>query len=223
MVAQSTLRQTAPELEVVIETFFKKNFNAIRARLQGTSKATRLAGACALTVSIILSARVGQRWWKQRQKEKEEGRKLVRTNSFIANKDGSRTIYVPYKKGTAKVRINETNPLKFEAHRRLFLNPSPVSGARLADGFVPAVHTKAGVNIAFVHQFASLMNIAIPRIYCREFGLLVALATSLFARTYISLRQAKLEGAIVQNLVSRKGRLFALGTVKVCVLAWTTK
>ncbi|KAK4451660.1 putative lipid transporter [Podospora aff. communis PSN243] len=214
MAVQSTLRGTAAE--EAIAAFLEKYGNLIRTKLRNTTKTTRLLATLALATSIILSGEGSRRWWKRRRAEKEQGRKLVRTNSWLHNKDGSRTIYVPYKDSTSKVVIHGTKPLTFEAHRRLFLNPPRVSG--LGDGHVPSAQTKPGLNLAFLHQFLSLMSIMIPRWTSKEAGLLASHGAFLMLRTYLSLVVARLDGEIVRDLVAGNGRLFLLGLVKWCGL-----
>ncbi|KAI1209180.1 ABC transporter transmembrane region 2-domain-containing protein [Annulohypoxylon truncatum] len=214
MAVQSTLRHSASE--DILVAFLDKYTALIRDRLRKTSKRTKLLATLALAASIILGAEGGRRWWKRRMQEKEQGRKLVRTNSWLFNKDGSRTVYVPYKDGTSKVVIHRTKPLTFEAHRRLFLNPPKVSG--LGDGTVPSAQTKPGLNLAFLHQFLSLMSIMIPRWTSKEAGLLVSHSAFLMLRTYLSLVVARLDGEIVRDLVAGNGRLFLWGIVKWCGL-----
>lgn len=211
MAAQSTLRHSAAE--AAIAAFLDKYTEMISTRLRKTSRTTRLLGTLALVASIVLAGAGGRRWWRRRRQERETGRKLVRTNSWLSNKDGSRTIYVPYKDGTSKVVIQRTKPLTFEAHRRLFLNPPRVSG--LADGSVPAAQTKPGLNLAFLHQFLSLMSIMIPRWSSKEAGLLVSHGMFLMLRTYLSLIVARLDGEIVRDLVAGNGKQFLWGIVKV--------
>ncbi|TPX17157.1 uncharacterized protein E0L32_003275 [Thyridium curvatum] len=214
MAAQSTLRHSAAE--EAIAAFIDKYSDLIRTRLRNTSRTTRLLATLALATSIILSAEGGRRWWKSRRDEKEQGRKLVRTNSWLHNKDGSRTIYVPYKDSTSKVVIHGTKPLTFDAHRRLFLNPPRVSG--LGDGVVPAAQTKPGLNLAFLHQFLSLMSIMIPRWNSKEAGLLLSHGGFLILRTYLSLVVARLDGEIVRDLVAGNGKQFLWGITKWCGL-----
>lgn len=211
MAGQSTLRQTAAE--DALAAFTEKWIAAIRTKLRATSRTTRILATLALTASIILGAEGGRRWWKNSRHEREQGRKLVRTNSWLHNKDGSRTIYVPYKDSTSKVTISTTKPLTFEAHRRLFLNPPRVSG--LGDGTVPSAQTKPGLNLAFLHQFLSLMSIMIPRWSSKEAGLLVSHGLFLMLRTYLSLVVARLDGEIVRDLVAGNGKSFLLGLLKV--------
>ncbi len=214
MAVQSTLRHSAAE--EAIAAFVEKYTDLIRTRLRGTTRTTRLLATLALAASIILGAEGSRRWWKRRRAEKEQGLKLVRTNSWLHNKDGSRTIYVPYKDGTTKVVIHGTKALTFEAHRRLFLNPPRVSG--LSDGHVPSSQTKPGLNLAFLHQFLSLMSIMIPRWTSKEAGLLVSHGVFLMLRTYLSLVVARLDGEIVRDLVAGNGKLFLWGLAKWCGL-----
>ncbi|KAL2263495.1 hypothetical protein VTK26DRAFT_6490 [Humicola hyalothermophila] len=214
MAAQSTLRHSAAE--EAIEAFVDKYTTLIRNKLRSTSKTTRLMATLALAISIILAGAGARRRWKRKRAEKEQGMKLVRKNSWLHNKDGSRTIYVPYKDGTSKVVIHSTKSLTFEAHRRLFLNPPRVSG--LGDGHVPSAQTKPGLNLAFLHQFLSLMSIMIPRWNSKEAGLLLSHGAFLMLRTYLSLVVARLDGSIVRDLVAGNGKLFLWGLVKWCGL-----
>ncbi|KAL0474604.1 ABC transporter transmembrane region 2 domain-containing protein [Neurospora intermedia] len=214
MAAQSTLRGSAAE--EAIASFINKYTELICSILKTTTRTTRLLATLALATSIILSGEGTRRWWRRRREDREQGRKLVRTNSWLHNKDGSRTIYVPYKDGTSKVVIHGTKPLTFEAHRRLFLNPPRVSG--LGDGHVPSAQTKPGLNLAFLHQFLSLMSIMVPRWKSKEAGLLVSHGIFLMLRTYLSLVVARLDGEIVRDLVAGNGKQFLLGIVKWCGL-----
>ncbi|KAJ2894556.1 peroxisomal half ABC transporter [Zalerion maritima] len=212
MAAQSTLRHSEDFLAALINKYKSK----FHSRVSKTSRTTRLVAAIFLLTSIILGGEGARRWWKRRRDEREQGSKLVRRNSWLHNKDGSRTIYIPYKEGTSKVVIFTTKPLTFEAHRRLFLNPPRVSG--LGDGHVPSTQTKPGLNLAFLHQFLSLMSIMIPRWSSKEAGLLVSHGAFLMLRTYLSLVVARLDGEIVRDLVAGNGKLFLLGILKWCGL-----
>ncbi|OAA63728.1 peroxisomal ABC transporter [Niveomyces insectorum RCEF 264] len=225
MAAQSTLRQSAAEVALI--TFIDKCLDRVHRRLQqlrgaahATTRTARLLAALLFTASLVLGGAAGRRWWRRRRLEREQGVKLVRTNSWLHNKDGSRTIYVPYRHRTSKVVIHTTKPLTFEAHRRLFLNPPRVAGlsSNGGDGYVPGAQTKPGLNLAFLHQFLSLMSIMIPRWTSKEAGLLVSHAGFLLLRTYLSLVVARLDGEIVRDLVAGNGKQFLLGLVKWCGL-----
>ncbi|TAQ90723.1 hypothetical protein B7494_g896 [Chlorociboria aeruginascens] len=191
MAAQSTLKNSADP----VSELYHRYAQLIRQRLRSTSRTTRLLGTLVLALSIIAAGVGGQRWWKKRSAEKEQGKRLLRRNSGLRNKDGSRIIFVPYKNSTSKVTIHPTKPMTFDAHRRLFLNPPRASG--LTDGQhtpqIPPPQTKPGLNLAFLHQFLSLMSIMIPR-----------------------WTMARLDGEIVRDLVAGNGRSFIWGIIKWC-------
>jgi ATP-binding cassette subfamily D (ALD) long-chain fatty acid import protein len=211
MAAQSTLRHSADPLA----HFYLQYSKLFRDRLKGTSRTTRLAGTLVLALSIIAAGAGGRRWWMRQKAEKEQGRRLLRRNSGLKNKDGSRVIFVPYKDSTSKVTIHPTKSLTFDAHRRLFLNPPRASG--LSDGATPQVpppQTKPGLNLAFLHQFLSLLSIMIPRWTSKETGLLLSHGMFLMLRTYLSLVVARLDGEIVRDLVAGNGKSFVWGIIK---------
>ncbi|KAL8834338.1 MAG: hypothetical protein Q9170_003792 [Blastenia crenularia] len=210
MAAQSTLRNKQSILSAV--------YRQLAQLLRGQSKGQQLAATVALTLAIISSAYGGQRWLKRRSEDKAQGRRLLRRNSGLRGKDGSRTIFVPYRNSTAKVVIHPTKPTSFDAHRRLFLNPP--RAARLAEGQpasqVPPPNIKPGLNIAFLHQFLSLLSIMIPHWNSKESGLLLSQGVFLLLRTYLSLVVTRLDGEIVRDLVAGNGRGFLWGIVKWC-------
>ncbi|KAI9893879.1 MAG: hypothetical protein M1814_005432 [Vezdaea aestivalis] len=216
MAAQSTL-QHAPDPLVILYRYYIQLF---KARLKQTPRSLRLLASLSLVFSIIASGEGGRRWWKRHKEEKERGKTLVRRNSGLRGKDGSRTIYVPYRSSTSKVTIHPTKPTTFDAHRRLFLSPPRAAG--LSDGqsisSLPPPQTRPGLNLAFLHQFLSLLSIMVPRWGSKETGLLVSHSLFLMLRTYLSLVVARLDGEIVRDLVAGNGRAFLWGIVKWCGL-----
>lgn len=210
MAAQSTLRNS--------ERAFRSTLLHLLGRFNRQSQRLRLAATVALTIAIVSSGYGGQQWLKRRSDDKAQGRRLLRRNSGLRGKDGSRTIFVPYRNSTAKVVIYPTKPTSFDAHRRLFLNPP--RAARLPDGQpasqVPPPNTKPGLNIAFLHQFLSLLSIMIPHWNSKESGLLLSQGVFLLLRTYLSLVVTRLDGEIVRDLVAGNGRGFLWGIVKWC-------
>jgi len=218
MAVQSTLRNG----EDPVVRFYRLYTSILRERVKNTSKTTKILSTLFLALSIIAGGTGTRRWWKKRHAEKEQGRKLLRRNSGLKNKDGSRVIFVPYKDSTSKVTIHPTKPTTFDAHRRLFLNPPRV--VRLSDGQetpqVPPPQTKPGLNLAFLHQFLSLMSIMIPRWTSKETGLLLSHGGFLLLRTYLSLVVARLDGEIVRDLVAGNGRMFLWGIIKVYLPAF---
>lgn len=215
MAAQSTLRRAEDPLVAL----YRRYTQLLRARLQRTSKAIKLIATLSLLLAIIGSSYGGYTWLRKRSTERAQGRRMLRRNSGLRGKDGSRIIYVPYKDNlTSKVTIHPTKPTTFDAHRRLFLNPPRAAG--LGDGEsisqIPPPSTKPGLNLAFLHQFLSLMSIMNPRWHSKETGLLMSHGAFLLLRTYLSLLVARLDGEIVRDLVAGKGRAFIWGLLKWC-------
>ncbi|KAJ5920265.1 hypothetical protein N7516_011123 [Penicillium verrucosum] len=215
MAVQSTLRRPEDPLLAL----YRHYSDLVRSKFHRTSKTTRLIATIALLFSIISSGYGGYKWFRGRAKERAQGRRLLRRNSGIRGKDGSRTIYVPYKDSlTSKVLIHPTKPTTFDAHRRLFLNP-PASARSGQDGSasqIPPPTTKPGLNLAFLHQFLSLGSIMVPRWGSKETGLLMSHGLFLLVRTYLSLLIARLDGEIVRDLVAGKGKAFLWGILKWC-------
>ena len=214
MAAQSTLRHSVNPLLALLGPWAR----LFRSQYKQTSKVTRLAATLALLITIISATYGGQTWRRQESRKKAQRQTLLRRNSGLRGKDGSRTIIVPYRSSTAEVKIYPTKPTTFDAHRRLFLNPP--RAARLQDlqsaGQVPPANTKPGLNIAFIHQFLSLLSIMVPHWNSKESGLLLSQGLFLLLRTYLSLVVTRLDGEIVRDLVAGNGRSFLWGIVKWC-------
>ncbi|KAF2006687.1 peroxisomal ABC transporter-like protein [Amniculicola lignicola CBS 123094] len=211
MAAQSTLRAPHDPLLALYHQYAAR----VRTRVSSASRLAKLLSTITLALAIIGTGYGGNRWYRKRRAEKETGRRLLRRNSGLRGKDGSRTIYVPYRDTTSKVTISPTKPMTFDAHRRLFLQPP--RAARLSDGSAPQApppQTKPGLNLAFLHQFLSLLNIMIPRWNSKETGLLISHSVFLMLRTYLSLVVARLDGEIVRDLVAGNGKAFLWGIAK---------
>lgn len=214
MAAQSTLRKSPSErFSELFDHFYERLISSVdrwQNRNPLSKRTTQLISALALTLTIVASGYGGYRYRRRRRREREEGNKLVRKNSSKRLKDGSRVIYVPYKGDkTKKVEIHPTKATTFDAHRRLFLNPPTQTGMQLDAAMgVPPSSVKPGLNLAFLHQYMSLMSIMVPRWRSKEAALLVMHAASLLARTWLSVVNAKLEGRINGDLVAGRGRSF---------------
>ena len=214
MAAQSTLRHPAPtgRFSRLFDRIYRSLISSVDQWQRGghlSRRTTRLIAALALTLTII-GGYGGHRYRRRRKRENEEGDKLVRSNSSRKLDDGTRVIYVPYKNGqTRRVEIHPVKATTFDAHRRLFLNP-PVQTGILGDNAsgAPPSTVKAGLNLAFLHQHMSLMNIMIPRWRSKEAGLITMLSMCLVMRTWLSIMTARLEGRINGDLVAGKGRPF---------------
>ncbi|PGH12923.1 hypothetical protein AJ80_06528 [Polytolypa hystricis UAMH7299] len=217
MAAQSTLHPGEDPLLLLYRHYSK----LLRSRLQRSSKTTKLIATITLLSSIIGSGYGGYSWWQSWSKERARGKRLLRRNSGIRGKDGSRILYVPSKSSvssssTSRVTIYPTKSTTFDAHRRLFLNPPRAAGLGDGSSMTPPPSTKPGLNLAFLHQFLSLLSIMIPRWNSKETGLLLSHGVFLMLRTYLSLIVARLDGEIVRDLVAGRGRAFIWGIIKWC-------
>lgn len=214
MAAVSTLRHADYLIGVSLATYAQ----SIKVGFQRTPKTARLLATVLLALSIVSTGYGTKRWYNRRVADNVRGQRLLRRNSGLRGPDGSRTIFVPYRTSTAKVVIHPTKPTTFDAHRRLFLNPP--RAARLVERQqtpqVPPPQTKPGLNLAFLHQFLSLLSIMIPHWNSKESGLLVSQGAFLMLRTYLSLVVARLDGEIVRDLVAGNGRAFLWGIIKWC-------
>ncbi|WPH04925.1 Hypothetical protein R9X50_00782200 [Acrodontium crateriforme] len=218
MAAQSTLRESPSRFSFVFDAIYDRllaRLHRVQRHSPLSPRTTQLLATLALSLALITGGYGTFHIARSRRTERELGRQLLRRNSGLRSKDGTRIIYVPYKDGTASVRIHPTKATTFDAHRRLFLDPPREAGIRsdLGPG-VPPPNVKPGLNLAFLHQFLSLMNIMIPRWRSKESGLLVTHAVFLLLRTYLSLLVARLDGVIVRDLVAGKGKAFLLGITK---------
>ncbi|KAH9826328.1 ABC transporter transmembrane region 2 [Teratosphaeria destructans] len=213
--AQSTLRRSPAERFSQLFDHYYERLLARLTRLERknplSTRTTQLLATLALSLAIITSGYGGYRFYRSRRQERDLGKRLVRRNSGLRSKDGTRTIFVPYRDTTQKVEIKPTKQITFEAHRRLFLAPPKQTGMEAG---VPPPNVKPGLNIAFLHQFGALVNIMVPRFRCKETGLLATHAFFLLLRTYLSLLVARLDGEIVRDLVGGKGKQFLLGLMK---------
>ncbi|EEH11322.1 peroxisomal half ABC transporter [Histoplasma capsulatum G186AR] len=220
MAVQSTLRP--PEDPLLL--LFTHSSKLLQDRFRKSSRAAKLIATTTLLLSIIGSGYGGYRWWHEWAKDRAEGKRLLRKNSGLRGKDGTRIIYVPYKSSvsssiTSKVTIHPTKPMTFDAHRRLFLNPPRAAGLgdiSSVSSQIPPPSTKPGLNLAFLHQFLSLLSIMIPRWKSKETGFLIGHGVFLMLRTYLSLVVARLDGEIVRDLVTGKGKAFVWGLIKWC-------
>lgn len=214
MAVQSTLRRPQSDrLSRVFDKIYEQLLASVerwQRRSPLSKRSTKLLAALAFTLTILISGYGGYRFRRRRRREQEEGHKLVKRNSSRKLKDGSRIIYVPYKGDqTRRVEIHPTKTTTFDAHRRLFLNPPPQTGMQMDPSMgAPPSNTKPGLNLAFLHQYMSLMSIMVPRWRSKEAALLSMHAMLLVGRTWLSIITAKLEGRINGDLVAGKGRSF---------------
>lgn len=104
-------------------------------------------------------------------------------------------IQTPKKTRALKPTSKET----FERNRKYF-PPSKVAATGSSASSAKA-NVKVGVNKEFFRQIESIFKILIPKLHCKETFILVLHTTFLVLRTYLSVVVARLDGAIVKNLV----------------------
>ncbi|KDN38098.1 putative peroxisomal half ABC transporter [Tilletiaria anomala UBC 951] len=78
-------------------------------------------------------------------------------------------------------------------------------------GAAAASAKKVGVNKEFFRQLQAIFRIIIPRWHCKESYIFLLHTSFLVLRTYLSLLVARLDGAIVGDLVSANGKGFLRG------------
>ncbi|MCJ1288368.1 hypothetical protein MMC26_007723 [Xylographa opegraphella] len=210
MTVLSILRSCDHPVAILLTRYSRR----VKTGFEAINTTVRLFATLFLVLSIVAGGYGAKSWHIQWVAEKARENRLLRRNSGLRGPDGSRTIFVPYRTGTAKVTIHPTKPTTFDAHRRLFLNPS--RAARLGDRQVRPPQIKPGLNLAFLHQFLSLLSIMVPHWNSRELGLLLSQGAFLMLRTYLSLVVARLDGEIVRDLVAGHGRAFLWGILKWC-------
>ena len=184
--------------------------------LQIRKNGTRYETMIAIVLILCGSTYGGSNWLRRREKGQARAQELFCRNSRIRGSDGSRILFVPSRMGTAAVVIHSTKPTTFDAHKRLFINPSRMEtslGEQMLSA-VPLRHTRPGMNTAFISQFLALFSIMVPRWNCKESGLLLGEAAFLMFRTYLSLVVARLDGEIVRDLVAGNGKAFLFGILK---------
>ena len=210
----STLRHSEDPVAILLSRYAQR----AKVRLRATTTTARLLATLALAASIIVGGYGCTIWHIRCRAEKAREHGLLRRNSGLRGPDGSRTIFVPYQTASAKVTIHPTKSTTFDAHRRLFLSPPRATrlGNRQVLASVPPPQTRAGLNLAFLHQFLSLLSIMIPHWNSKESGLLISQGAFLMLRTYLSLAVARLDGEIVKDLVAGRGKAFLWGIVKWC-------
>lgn len=71
-----------------------------------------------------------------------------------------------------------------------------------------------GLNVEFVLQLKKLVEIMIPKLVCRETGLLSVHTLCLISRTFLSIYVAAMEGAIVKYIVRKDIKNFAWMLIK---------
>lgn len=73
---------------------------------------------------------------------------------------------------------------------------------------------RIGLNIQFLFQLKRLIEIMIPKLWCRETTILGVHTMCLLSRTFLSFYVASIEGSIVKYIVRKDFRQFVIGLLK---------
>ncbi|KAF9109771.1 hypothetical protein BGX27_007217, partial [Mortierella sp. AM989] len=106
-------------------------------------------------------------------------------------------------------------PIKFTSQEtiernRKYFPPSKVATAGSSASSAKAA-VKVGVNKEFFRQIEAIFKILIPKLHCKETMILILHTTFLVLRTYLSVVVARLDGAIVKDLIAGNGKGFIRG------------
>ena len=186
-------------IQRLVDSFYEHR-DGMQKRLSRREK--RYAVSLAVISSGLLLGLIdrARRRRLQQAEDEKHSKTLHRRNSAVLIRDGSYEIFVPYKDGHKSVIINPIRNIVYEAHRRLFLDQRTLS----AEG-------KVGINKRFWKQFSAIWAVIVPRINCKEVGLLLLHFLFLIARTLLSVVVARIDGRIVRDLVSANGKGFLRG------------
>lgn len=153
---------------------------------------------------------------------------------YVEHEDGSYDLLVPYRHRISPVRIKETSRRTIDEHYKAFSRQPPVlekkpqktgsaqvdadktkvdeaRALREAGGAAAASAKKVGVNREFFRQLGAIFKILVPRSSSKEVFIFILHTGFLILRTYLSVLVARLDGAIVRDLVSANGKGFLKG------------
>lgn len=108
-----------------------------------------------------------------------------------------------------KQQIQEAEKLLAQAtqERKQSTKGGPLSFSQLEE-------QRIGLNLEFLMKLKRLIEIMIPKLWCREIGLLGVHTACLISRTFLSIYVAAIEGAIVKYIVRKDLRQFTFGLLK---------
>lgn len=128
---------------------------------------------------------------------------------------GDRTLVVPNVKRkrkhskVIKQQIQQAEKLLAQAtqERKQSTKGGPLSFSQLEE-------QRIGLNLEFLMKLKRLVEIMIPKLWCREIGILGVHTACLISRTFLSIYVAAIEGAIVKYIVRKDLRQFTIGLLK---------
>ncbi|KAK3838500.1 MAG: ABC transporter transmembrane region 2-domain-containing protein [Linnemannia elongata] len=145
---------------------------------------------------------------KQAKAKKAAAASKVSTEGSSSSSSNVKVGKVVAPKKTSKP-IKHTTAETFARNRKYF-PPSKVASAGSSASSAKS-SVKVGVNKEFFRQIEAIFKILIPRLHCKETMILILHTTFLVLRTYLSVVVARLDGAIVKNLIAGNGKGFIRG------------
>lgn len=135
---------------------------------------------------------------------------------YVQEKDGSKTVLVPYKQGVSKVRISNamlSAPTDYYPLIQVNIAPTPHTQI-LADvkRFPTATSThKPTLDMTFLRQLRAILRVGFRSWHSKESMILYMHSFFLVMRTILSIGVARLDGRLVRNIVSADGKGFLKG------------
>ncbi|KAF9433709.1 hypothetical protein BGZ76_009093 [Entomortierella beljakovae] len=159
--------------------------------------AVALVGFIAILVGRYLS--------NQQNKQKKAAASKVSTEGSSSGEVKKANVQPAQKTRAIKHTSQET----IERNRKYFPPSKIASAGSSASSSKSSV--KVGVNKEFFRQIEALFKILIPKLYGKETFILILHTTFLVLRTYLSVVVARLDGAIVKDLIAGNGKGFIRG------------
>ncbi|CAO3573359.1 unnamed protein product [Mortierella alpina] len=178
--------------------------DAVRPKKSGASRRPLPAAALVAFIAVVVGRYLSNKQTKAKKAAAAVASKEASTDTPVDSKQGR--IQAPKKTTRA---IKHTSPETFARNRKYF-PPSKVAAAGSSASSAKA-SVKVGVNKEFFRQIEAIFKILIPKLHCKETLILILHTTFLVLRTYLSVVVARLDGAIVKNLIAGNGKGFIRG------------
>ncbi|KAF9569974.1 hypothetical protein EC968_002375 [Mortierella alpina] len=178
--------------------------DAVRPKKSGASRRPLPAAALVAFIAVVVGRYLSNKQTKAKKAAAAVATKEASSDTPVNAVQGK--IQAPKKTTRA---IKHTSPETF-ARNRKFFPPSKVAAAGSSASSAKS-SVKVGVNKEFFRQIEAIFKILIPKLHCKETFILILHTTFLVLRTYLSVVVARLDGAIVKNLIAGNGKGFIRG------------
>ncbi|KAF9919838.1 hypothetical protein FBU30_010470 [Linnemannia zychae] len=170
-----------------------------------TKKSTRVRPLPAAALVSFIAIVVGRYLSNKQAKAKREAASASKVSTEGSSNVKEGKVIAPKKTKP----IKHTTPETFARNRKYF-PPSKVASAGSSASSAKS-SVKVGVNKEFFRQMEAIFKILIPKLRCKETLILILHTTFLVLRTYLSVVVARLDGAIVKDLIAGNGKGFIRG------------